>query len=42
MHRHGKVASVAACIADSVAIVRTQFNATVKTCDNYHDDFRAK
>jgi len=24
------------------AAVRTQFNATVKTCDNCHDDFRAK
>ncbi len=24
------------------AAVRTQFNATAKTCDNCHDDFRAK
>jgi len=24
------------------AAVRTQFNAAVKTCDNCHDDFRAK
>jgi len=25
-----------------VNAVRTQFNATAKTCDNCHDDFRAK
>jgi cytochrome c556 len=24
------------------AAIRTQFNAVAKTCDNCHDDFRAK
>jgi cytochrome c556 len=32
----------AAAKTGDAAAVRTQFNATVKTCDNCHDDFRAK
>ena len=33
--------NVVAKTGDAAAI-RTQFNAVVKTCDNCHDDFRAK